>query len=195
MAVTLRRGDYAARLKALLFSPRRAWSFIALEAPDPVGLYLRIVLPLAAIPPIAKLISWSLVFGFISPGRALLAGLISWALSLVGIALLALIAARLTVYFEGEGRFGQALKLIAYAATPSWLGGVFRLMPILGILSLLASLYSVYLLYCGAPPLMAVPQERALGYSIAVAGAAVLLYVAFALLMALLLGLTAFGMA
>jgi hypothetical protein len=195
MVATLRQGDFLARLRALLLSPRRAWGFIAVEAPDPVGLYLRIVMPLAAIPPLAKLISWSLLFRFISPGHALLAALLAWALSLVLVAILALIAAKLAPLFDGEDRFDQALKLIAYAATASWLGGIFRLVPVLGILSFAASLYAVYLVYCGAPALLAVPSERALGYSVAVAGAGLLLYVAFALLMAMLLGLTAFGMA
>jgi hypothetical protein len=195
MVATLRRGDLLVRLRAVLLSPKRAWSFIAVEAPDPVGLYLRIVLPLAAIPPLAKLVSWSLLFGFISPGLALAAALLSWALSIAGIALLALVASKLAPYFEGEDRVDQAVKLVAYSATASWLGGVFRLVPVLGILSLAASLYSVYLLYTGAPQLLGVPAARALGYAVAVAGAALLLYFAFALLMAALLGLTAFGMA
>jgi hypothetical protein len=195
MVATLRRGDLLARLRAVLLSPKRAWSFIAVEAPDPVGLYLRVVLPLAAVPPLAKLISWSLLFGFITPGLALAGALLSWALSIAGVALLALIAAKLAPYFEGEDRVDQALKLVAYSATASWLGGIFRLVPVLGILSIATSLYSVYLLYSGAPQLLGIPATRALSYTVAVAGAAVLLYVAFALLMATLLGLTAFGMA
>lgn len=195
IVATLRQGDLLARIRALLFSPAAAWGIIAAEAADPLGLYLRFVMPLAAIPPLAKLISWSLLFGFITPGTAVMAAILAWMLGLIGVAVLAFIAARLAPYFEGEERLDQALKLVAYASAPSWLGGIFRLMPVLGILSLAASLYSIYLLYRGAPVLMSVPQSRSLGYAVALGAAALLLYLAFGTVIALLLGLTALGMA
>ena len=190
----LRDGEFLGRLKALLLSPKRVWGPLAAEDSDPIGLYLRHVLPLAAIPPLAKLLGWSLFFGFISFGTGAAAAALSWGLSLAGVALLALIAARLARHFGGEERFDLALKLIAYAATASWLGGVFRLVPVLGILSLLANLYSVYLLYCGAPQLLAIPVERALPYSAAITAAALALYIACAALVTALLGVGALGM-
>jgi hypothetical protein len=190
----LRDGEFLGRLKALLLSPKRVWGPLAGVDSDPIGLYLRHVLPLAAIPPLAKLLGWSWFFGFISFGTGAAAAALSWGLSLAGVALLALIAARLARHFGGEERFDRALKLIAYAATASWLGGVFRLVPILGILSLLANLYSVYLLYCGAPQLLAIPVERALPYSAAIVAAALALYVACAALVTALLGVGALGM-
>ncbi|HZB92633.1 MAG TPA: YIP1 family protein [Stellaceae bacterium] len=195
MAVALRRSDFLARLRAVLLSPKRAWGFIAVESADPTGLYLRLVLPLAAIPPLAKLLSWSLLFGFISFGRAAAAAALAWAFSAAGVAIIALAAARLARYFEGEERFDQALKLIAYSATASWLGGIFRLVPILAILSPLCSLYGVYLVYRGAPTLLEIPSERAAPYALAVAGVAVALYFASAALVAGLLGIGAWGMA
>jgi hypothetical protein len=145
-----------ARIKALLLSPRKAWRFIALEPPDPIGLYTRHILPLAAIPPLAKLIGWSLIFGFIDVGTGLVAALFAYGLALIGVFILGYVAARLARSFHGEDRLGHALTLVAYAATPSWIGGIFRLVPTLGILSLLASLYSFYLLYLGAPLLLSI---------------------------------------
>lgn len=195
MAVALQQSDLLMRLRAVLLSPKRAWSFIALEAADPVGLYFRIVLPLAAIPPLAKLLSWSLFFGFISFGTAAAAAGLAWALSAAGVAIIAWAAARLARFFGGEERFGQALKLIAYSATASWLGGVFRLVPILAILSPLCSLYSVFLVYRGAPALLEIPPERAALYALAVAGVALAVYIASAALVAGLLGIGAWGMA
>ena len=44
--------------------------------------------------------------------------------------------------------FDNALKVSAYAPTAAWLAGVFRSIPVLGILSILG-LYSLYLLYTG----------------------------------------------
>ncbi|HUC69515.1 MAG TPA: Yip1 family protein [Stellaceae bacterium] len=190
----LRENEFLRRLKALLLSPRRVWGALAVEDSTPIGLYLRHVAPLAAIPPVAKLLSWSLLFGFISFGTGAAAAVLAWALSLAGVAVLALIAARLARYFGGEERFDRALKLIAYAATASWLGGVFRLVPVLGILSLLASLYSVYLLYSGAPQLLAIPAERALPCTAAIIAAALALYVACAALLTAVLGVGALGM-
>jgi Yip1 domain len=190
----LREIEFLGRLKALLLSPKRAWGPLAAEDFHPIGLYFRHVLPLAAIPPLAKLLSWSLLFDFISFDTGAAAAALAWALSLAGVALLALIAARLARHFGGEERFDRALKLIAYAATASWLGGVFRLVPVLGILSLLANLYSVYLLYCGAPQLLAIPVERALPYTAAVIAVMLALYVACAALVTALLGVGALGM-
>lgn len=195
IVAALRQGGMAARVRALLLSPRQAWGSIAAEPPDPVGLYLRLVMPLAAIAPLAKLLSWSLVFGFIAPGTAVLAGLLAWVLNLVGVAVLAFAASWLSPYFEGEDHPDQAVKLVAYAATPSWLGGIFRLVPILGMLSLLTSLYSIYLVYCGAPQLLGIPPSRAPGFALALGGIAVLLYIACGVILALLLGITALGMA
>jgi hypothetical protein len=69
----------------------------------------------------------------------------------------------------------QALKVAAYAATASWIGGVFHLVPALGILGLLAGCYTLYLFYLGLPVLMKSPPERSLGYAMTVMVAAVVL--------------------
>jgi hypothetical protein len=190
-----RRSELAMRLRGLLLSPRREWALIAAERPDPVGLYARVVLPLAAIPPAAKLIAWSLLFGFLSLGTALAAALAAYLLSLAGVFVLAWAAARLAPYFDGEERFGAALKLIAYAATVSWLGGILRPVPVVGALALLADLYSLYLIACGAPALLAVPPERRLAFTATIGLAALGLFVVAAVAVAALLGMGALGMA
>jgi hypothetical protein len=60
----------------------------------------------------------------------------------------------------------NALKLIAYSGTAAMVGGVFAIIPALGILTLIAGIYSLYLLYLGVPTLMKVPQEKALPYTV-----------------------------
>lgn len=194
MVALVGTGDLLARVRAILISPKRAWSFIAVEPPDTFGLYTRYVMPLAAIPPICKLISWSFVFGDMGFGTALAAALLGYVLSLVGVYLLALFAARLAPRFDGEEKLPEALKLVAYAATPSWVAGVFRLVPLLAVLSLLLSLYSVYLLYCGVRALALVPEERALGHTLAVTGAALILFILFAAIIGAVFGIAALGM-
>jgi uncharacterized membrane protein (DUF106 family) len=44
-------------------------------------------------------------------------------------------------------------------------GGIFAIVPALGMLTLVAALYSLYLLYLGVSTLMKVPQEKALPYT------------------------------
>lgn len=197
----LRRGSFAARsspmtarIKAILLTPRTEWPRIAQEHTDIAELYLRYILPLAAIPPLCKLIGWSLLYSYIEFGVGLVAALAAYALSLVSVAVLALLAARLAPRFDGQPDIGQAFKLIAYAATPGWIGGVFRLVPGLAVLSMLMSLYSVYLIYTGAQAMLAVPEDRTIGYTATVLFAAILVLVATAVIVTGLAGIKAIGM-
>jgi Yip1-like protein len=188
-------GPLYARIKAILLAPRTEWPLIAQERADIAGFYLRYIVPLAAIPPLCKLIGWSLLFSYMGFGVALVGALAAYALGLAGVALLALIASRLAAMFEGEQDIGRAFKLIAYASTPGWIGGVFRLVPGLAVLSMLMSLYSIYLIYTGAQALMAVPEDRTIGYTATVIAAAVLVFIATALIITALAGVKMIGMA
>jgi hypothetical protein len=187
-------GWLAARIKAILLAPRREWPRIAQEHTDIAELYLRYILPLAAIPPLSKLIGWALLYSYIDFSIALIAALAAYVLSLAGIAVLALIAGRLAPRFDGQPEIAQAFKLIAYAATPGWIGGVFRLVPGLAVLSVLLSLYSIYLIYSGAQAMLAVPEDRTLGYTATVLFVAVLVLVASAVIVTGLAGIRAIGM-
>ncbi|HEX7968060.1 MAG TPA: Yip1 family protein [Stellaceae bacterium] len=190
-----RRGaDILARAKAILLSPRTEWPALAQENTDIGTLYVRYALPLAAIPPLCKLIGWSLLLSYMGFGIGLASALLSYGLGLAAIGMVALIACRLAPLFEGEADMVQAFKLIIYSATPGWLGGVFRLVPGLGILSVPMSLYSVYLLYTGARPLLAVPEDRVVGYTVAVVVVAVIVFLLVALILTALVGVTMIGM-
>ena len=59
----------------------------------------------------------------------------------------------------------------------SWVGGIFLLLPALGIISLVAGLYSLFLLYLGLPVLMKSPSDRAMGYTVVTIIVAVVLFV------------------
>jgi hypothetical protein len=188
-------GHLQARIKAILLAPRTEWPRIAQEHTDIADLYLRYIIPLAAIPPLCKLVGWSLLLSYMGFGTALVGALASYALGLAGIAVMALIASRLAAMFEGEQNIVQAFKLVAYAATPGWIGGVFRLVPGLAVLSMLMSLYSIYLIYTGAQAVMAVPEDRTIGYTAAVVAGAVLVFVATAVIITALGGVKMIGMA
>jgi hypothetical protein len=80
----------------------------------------------------------------------------------------ALIVEALAPTFGGTKDRLQALKLVAYGSTASFVGGVFYLLPSLSPLAFLAALYSIYLFYLGLPVLMRCPQDKAVGYTVVV---------------------------
>jgi hypothetical protein len=161
-----------ARAKAILVSPSSEWPVIAGESESVQSVFMRYVLPLAAIGPICGFIGGQL-FGInaiiVRIHPSLIAGLstaiTSYVLGLVGIFLVAWVANFLADKFGGQPNFDRAFRLCAYAYTAGWVAGVFNLLPSLWILVFLASLYGIYLFYLGATPMMAVPKEKAAGYT------------------------------
>jgi hypothetical protein len=149
------------------------------------SLYAGYIIPLAAIPPIASLIGWS-VFGVRLPfvgtirvpiGTAIGRCVTQYVLGLIGIYIIMLIVDALAPSFGGTRNQVQALKVTAYSYTAAWIGGIFMLFPALSILTLIASLYSLYLLYTGLPVLMKSPAEKALGYTVVVVITVIVLWI------------------
>jgi len=170
------------RVKKILLTPKTEWEVIDAEPATAAELYTRYIAPLAAIGPIAQLIGYS-VFGVTVPfvgtyrvpiGSAITQAIVMYALTLAGTYVLALIIDALAPTFNGQRSQIQALKLAAYSLTASWVAGIFALIPGLRILTLLG-LYSLYLLYLGLPVLMKTPREKALGYTVVVIVAAIVL--------------------
>jgi hypothetical protein len=173
----------ADRVKNILLSPQKEWEVIDQEPATVGGLYTGYIMPLAAIGPIAQAIGYS-VFGLPIPfvgtyrtpiGQAILGAVVSYALMLVGVYVLALIIDALAPTFNGTKSQIQALKVAAYSSTAGWLAGIFSLIPALGILGILG-IYSLYLLYLGLPVLMKSPKEKAMGYTAVVILAAIVLF-------------------
>jgi Yip1 domain len=183
------------RVRGILISPRSEWELIAAESTGIGKLYGSYAMPMAAISPLFKLVSWSLLFSYVGFRIALFGAVLAYLLSLVGMGVLSTIANRLAPVFEGEADITRAFKLIAYSATAGWLGGIFYLIPGLAVLSVLASCYNIYLLYTGVSSLMAIPQDRAVGYTIAVTLAAFAVFVVITVVVALLAGVQLLGMA
>lgn len=174
-------GNLYARAKTILLSPREEWPRIAAEPDSPGDVFRRHVVPLAAIGPVASLIGGQVfgygTFGFSykpALGAALGAAVVSYAITLLGIWVLSLIADFLAPKFGGERSRAQAFKLVAYGATASFLAGIFGLVPSLGVFGLLG-LYSLYLFYTGSGPLMKVPADRTMAYTAVTIVAAIVL--------------------
>ena len=171
------------RVKRILLSPQTEWEVIDEESTTPAQLYTGYIAPLAAIGPVAKLIGDS-VFGVSLPlmatyrvpfGYAITHAIVTYILVLVVTYVLALIVDALAPTFNGKRSPIQALKLVAYSSTASWVAGVFALLPALWFLTLLG-FYSLYLFYLGLPVMMKVPKNKAIGYTVVVVLAAIVLF-------------------
>ncbi len=160
------------RVKEILLTPKSAWPIIEAEETDTATLYTRYIMILAAIQAVAGFIGMSLfgasAFG-VSVRVPMLTGLVQmvlgYAMALAMVYVVALIADALAPTFGGQKSPINALKLVAYSSTAAMVGGIFALIPMLGVLTLVAALYSLYLLYLGVPALMKVPAEKALPYT------------------------------
>lgn len=181
--------NLVARAKAILMNPKQEWPVIEKETTTTAELYTGYIVPLAAIGPIARAIGMSLlgvnlgILGSyrISPQNAVGGAVVGFVLALVGVWLLGWIINFLAPKFGGQSNASQALKVAAYSSTAAWLAGAFAIVPAMAILGILG-LYSLYLLYLGLPALMKSPQEKALGYTVVVVIAAIIIFLCVGLL-------------
>ena len=160
------------RVQSILTKPKATWPAILAESGDAASIYSRYVVVLAAIPAIAGFIGWTLVgagmFGVtvkLPVMTALGRMVVGYLLSLVIVWVLALIVDALAPTFGGTKDPLAALKLVAYASTAAFVGGIFGLLPSLSPLALVVSLYSIYLLYTGIAVMMRCPPEKSGAYT------------------------------
>jgi len=146
---------------------------IAGETTSVAALYSGYIVILAAIPAVAVFVQTA-VFGIglfrVAMTYALIATIVSYALSLGGVYLAAVIIEKLAPNFQSQGDTLQALKLVAYANTALWVAGVCNLLPFLGILGVIAGgIGSIYLFYLGIPVMMKTPLDKVIPYMIVAA--------------------------
>jgi hypothetical protein len=149
-----------ARAKGLVCSPCAEWERIDAEPATVRGLFLRLVLPLAAIGPLALAVNG---LAFSHPGLGLVA---RWPI--------------LSVVLGAAVVYGLSLIMTWLLA----LAGAFAAVPWLEPMILVGGAYSLFLLYRGLPRLMRAPPDRALGYTLATVGVAL----AFGVLVFVVLG-------
>ncbi|MFZ3138876.1 MAG: Yip1 family protein [Thermodesulfovibrionales bacterium] len=172
------------RIKGILLKPKQEWQTISGETTTIPELYKAYIIILAAIGPVASIIGMSIVgisLPFVGSFRipittSIASAVVHYILTLVGVYILALIIDALAPTFSGGKNINQAFKVATYSYTPGWLAGIFTIIPALSILSILG-LYGLYLLYLGLPVLMKSPQEKSLGYTVAVIVAAIIIFV------------------
>jgi len=175
------------RARELILRPRATWAAIAGEAHDAPQLLIGWVLPLAAIPAIARLLN-GLLFGRIQLGRLVSQTISHFIVDVALIVAIAWLAAWLAPRFGGQNRYERGLAWIAYASTPGLIAGAFQLIPGLGIVQLVGQVYALYLGYLGlAPMLRSRPDQSALFLLAVVAIAVVAMFLLSPVLKSLLL--------
>ena len=122
---------------------------------------------------------------------ALIAAVVKYILTFVAIYIVALIVDALAPTFAGQKNFSNALKVTVYSYTPSWLAGVFLLIPGLRLLTILG-LYGLYLLWLGLPSLMKSPEDKAIGYTAAVVICAIILALVIGAVLGVFIGVRGF---
>jgi hypothetical protein len=166
------------RARSLLVSPRTEWPVIAAEPATVAELYRDYIMIMAAIPPVCEFVKVSLLgyawHGFRvyrrGVGAGLAAAIIEYVISLIAVYVLAVIIESLAPNFGGQPNRVQALKVIGYSYTASWVAGFAQILPGLYALFALAGvIYSVFLLYLGLPSTMKVLPEQAAGYTAVIA--------------------------
>lgn len=167
------------RIKNILLSPTAEWEIIKKEDHMISDLFTQYALKLAAIPALAGLIGFTL-FGraFYNPsfGSNLKWAIGMYVMSIVGVYILALIIDVLAPTFGSKKHLPTSMKVVIFAYTALWVGGIFSLIPALSILGKIASIYSLVLLYKGLQIVKEVPQNKMVGYFVAVIAASIVIY-------------------
>ena len=155
------------RAKNIIVTPKTEWPVIASETPNTQQILVTYILPLALIPVIANIIGWGFVgaiFKSVSWGIAM--GLVQFFAVFISIFIATLVINALAPNFSSTKDSGRAMQLVAYSYTPSLVGGIFALIPMISWLGSLFALYGLYLLYVGLPHLMKTPKDKVAVYFI-----------------------------
>lgn len=166
--------DLQTRVVNILTRPQTEWTTIASESTDVATLYRSYIMLLAAIPPVATYLGM-MVFGISLPlmgtyrvgvVQGLTSAVVQYVLSLVGVYVASLVIDKLAPTFNSQSDAMQALKLVAYASTASWLAGALSIVPALSPLAIIGGLYGIYLFYLGVAPLMKTPNDKIIPYMV-----------------------------
>ncbi|MGX8271977.1 Yip1 family protein [Brevundimonas diminuta] len=164
------------RVKYILTRPKFEWPVIDAESASIKGLFTSYAVVLAAIPAVATIVG-QIAFGHRGLVGPVLAGALSYVLSLLSVYILGMIIDALAPTFGGTKNPVKAMQVAVYSMTAAWVAGVLNVLPTLGWLAGLLGLYGFYLMYLGLPTLMKTAADKALGYTIVVVVAAIILNV------------------
>jgi hypothetical protein len=99
-------------------------------------------------------------------GAGLSGMVLAYVFALAAVYICAMVIEWLAPKFKSSGTRFDALKLVAYASTPGWVGAVFYIIPGLNIIAMLASLYGIYVFYLGLPVMLKTPSDQVVPFMI-----------------------------
>jgi hypothetical protein len=155
------------RIRRILTEPRDEWATVASEPATVQSLYTNWIMILAAIGPIALLLSMhSLQFAIAQYVRSLIMTFV-----------LALVVDSVAPSFGGTKDFVASLKLTAYSYTAAWLAGIFLVLGTVGeFVSLIATIYTLYTFFLGAPMLNKASPDKAVPFTLVVVLCGIVLF-------------------
>ncbi|MCI0470346.1 MAG: YIP1 family protein [Candidatus Aminicenantes bacterium] len=171
------------RVIGLVTKPKEEWQEIKKTDMTVAQMFTGYAMILAAIPAIAGFIGYSLIgisYGIGSfrypAGRGILWAILMYIFSLAGVYLLAFIIDALAPSFGSTKNMVVSLKIVIFAYTATWVGGIFYIIPSLAILAGLISLYTLFLLYLGMEILKEVPKDKMVGYFVVTIIVSIIIY-------------------
>ncbi len=171
------------RAKNILLTPAKEWEVIKGENLTIADMFTKYAMILAAIPAVAGFIGYVVIgvsFGFgtfrMPFSTALIWAILTYILSLGGIFLLAFIIDTLAPTFGCTKNITDAVKIVVFSYTASWVAGILNIIPSLAILVSLASIYSLYLMYMGMQKIKDVPKDKMMGYFVVTIIAAIVVF-------------------
>lgn len=163
----------------ILSEPRAAWTRIRDESWTIPELYLRVIVPLALISPVAGFIGttsfgWQIGAGAplkLTVPSAAQISIVYFGAILITVFVIGTMISWMSETYGAKQPLHRCVAIAAYAAVPLFLVGVFQIYPVLWInflIGLPALAYAVYLLYLGVPIVMDISAERGFLFSSAV---------------------------
>lgn len=157
------------RAKNILLTPKTEWVTIAGETATMQSLLTSYVLPMAAIPAAASVVSLMVVGLGTSTNFAIKSALIAYVMAVFSYVVTAYVADLLATAFKSEKNLDKSAQLVAYSATASWVASVLSIIPVIGWLSSLAGgIYAIYLMYLGVGPIKKTPDDQRVIYVIVI---------------------------
>lgn len=161
------------RVKNILVTPKTEWEKINSEEQTMSAVLMGYVVPLALIGTVAAFIGYGFIginvgFGFRIKGIdwGIYEAITRFVAAIVAVVGSAFVIDMFAPTFKSEKNLNKSAQLAAYSSTASLVGGIFLLLPALGILAMLCGIYGIYLMYLGIGPLKKTPDDQKVVYMV-----------------------------
>ena len=179
------------RVKNILITPKTEWDVINGETATPQSLLMGYVLPLAVVAAIGPILTGLLFSGLLGFKYFLITAIIAFVAQVAAYYISVIVVDMLAPSFGSEKNLGKSAQLVAYSATPGYVGGLLSFIPVLGgLVAIAAWLYGIYLMYLGIGPLKKTPEDKKVVYMLV----AYVIWIAIYFIIVAILGAILFSM-